>query len=223
MLLELCQRFEVKLPLGPYFFTTVHQMTEEVEPITPDFFTVAFRREDAIEMFKTELHKRRSQNPGDPLLYFGALMPFCFQSLPSRSKGKTGGAKLFFVFANPEDGLIMIHRILSFGGYQMRNTFYEFTQIYELGTDCDIKIAPGASNGKVDGRIAYIILDWEVYEGRVQGRLSHQELRDLCLSFPDWFCAELYRLGLVKHDDMLTGECPVCFSSCAVSLSLTAV
>jgi hypothetical protein len=189
LLVALCQRLSVQLPLGPDFFREIHRLMDSIQPVTPDFFKVAYKRDNAIEEFRAELLARKRKEPQERLLYLGAHMPFCFQSLPSRSQGKIRGRNLFFVFANPEDGIRTIHRILFDGGYRFGDAFHHFTQVYEIAPD--VAIDPSLS--EEDNRLAYMFLDWEVYESRVNGRLSHAELRELCLAFPDWFCGELYR------------------------------
>lgn len=206
LLYSLFQQHGLRWPMGRDFFRRVSNHANEIRPIAPDFYTVDFKRDKAVDAFRAELIARRERNKGEPFMHLGAFMPFCFQCLKSQSAGKAFGKSLFFCFATPEDGVIMIHKILSAGGYQLGNIFYHLSQVYEHRIDATMLASPRS----VDNRLTYIMLDWEVYEGRVQGRLSHDELRDLCLSFPDWFCGEMYRLGFVDSDAFLTGEiCPI--------------
>ena len=64
--------------------------------------------------------------------------------------------------------------------------------------------SPEPSFDDVGNRLAYIMLDWEVYEGRLGGRLTRDEIAAQCLSFPAWFCAQLFAHGFVDADRVVT-------------------
>jgi hypothetical protein len=153
-------------------------------------------------------------------------MPFCFQCLrPKSEKNKCAfSGSLFFIFSTLEDGLRMIHMILGSGYYTHEGVRHEFSQVYEhrlgsqffspdarhefsqvyehrLGSQFFSPDAQCKSN-----RLAYILIDWEVEESRLGGRMTRSELQTLCLEFPLWFYKRMTELRLVDDDAFVTGK-----------------
>ena len=209
LLLSLCKYHRISLHPNKEFFKCVQDRANRLEAVDPKFFTVSLKRNEAIENYRQLLKSRRSQMKDEPFAHLSGVMPFCFQARKSDSnkKDRDSGKKicdtnLFFCFAHAEDGIAMMHRILSEGRYFLkeRNTFYYLSQIYEHRYDQTMLSGDGLPN-----RLSYMMIDWEVLEGQFHGRLSHGELCALCAGFPDWFVGELHRLGFTEKDHPVTG------------------
>ena len=204
LLIALCKYHQISLNLDRSFFEWVQERAQQFEKVDPDFFTVASKRDDAIENYKAMLASRRSQMRGEPFAYLSAVMPFCFQARKKDMGKKNYNDSLFFCFAHAEDGVRAMKKILSEGGYLWEQagsrTFYHLMQIYEHRYD--IPLLP---NSKRANRLSYMMIDWEIMEGQMHGRFSHSELRHLCAGFPDWFVSELQRLGFLNRNQPLTG------------------
>jgi hypothetical protein len=206
MLLDMCKELDVNPAQPRAFFRAVQQRVFAVAPVCPDFFAVSRRKDDAVAEFREELHRRlrRARAPSDHSRfdYMGAFMPFCFQCLKSKppSASKAASSSLFFCYAAPEDAIRQMHDIMRAGCYRHDDVLFYFTQVYEHRLGVSLRSPDPAP----DNRLAYIMLDWEVYEGRLGGRLSHEEAAQLCLSFPAWFCARLFERGFVDGDRSVT-------------------
>jgi hypothetical protein len=68
------------------------------------------------------------------------------------------------------------------------------SQFFSLDVQCKVN------------RLAYILIDWEVEESRLGGRMSRSELQTLCLEFPLWFYKRMIELRLVEDDAFVTGK-----------------
>ena len=208
LLLKLCDDLSISTAsLGPRFFQAVTELSRDLKPICPDFYSVDWEKAGAIERFKKELCQRRAlEGCGDPYHLMGALMPFCFQCLCPKSAMTTNAfaGALFFVFATPEDGLRMILKIYkNKGAYKYNGDVRVFSQVYEhrIGVNLlggDVK---GAEN-----RLAYIMLDWEIEESKLQNRLTGEQIKKLCADFPLWFYKQMHDKLLVDHDAFVTGK-----------------
>jgi hypothetical protein len=133
-LLDLCKQLGVNPKPNVDFYRVVNKAMESLSPITPSFYSVDFKKENAIKKFSEELHKKRgvAKDDGpDPFAYLGASMPFCFQCLrPKSDKNKCAfSGSLFFIFSTLEDGLRMIHQILGRGNYTHEGVRHEFSQV----------------------------------------------------------------------------------------------
>ena len=212
LLLKLCDDLSITTAyLGPIFFQAVTELSRNLHPICPDFYSVDGKKAEAIEKFKKQLCQRRAlEGCGDPYHLMGALMPFCFQCLCPKSDMTThafAGA-LFFIFATPEDGLRMILKIYqNKGAYDYNGDVRVFTQVYEH------RIGANFLGGDVKGaenRLAYIMLDWEIEESKLQNRLTGEQIKKLCADFPLWFYKQMHDKLLVDHDAFVTGKFFVC-------------
>ena len=210
MLLDLCAELGVALEQPRPFFRVVQHRISTMDPICPDFHSVSRRKDDAVSDFREQLRQRRASPGADPFDYFGAFMPFCFQCLKSKPQNAAKGSSssLFFCFATPEDAIIQMHDIMRTGSYRHDEVVFYFTQVYEHRLGVSFR----SQEPIQDNRLAYIMLDWEVYEGRLDGRLTHDEAAQLCLSFPAWFCAQLFNRGFVDADRVVTGASASSFS-----------
>lgn len=207
-LLELCRIMDVQLPLNRAFFGHVHKAAADLIPVTPEFFVVDSLKDAAINKFRQKLHRMRCmEGEGDPFAFMCGMRPFCFQCLAPKTEGKNAfSGSLFFIFANPEDGLRKIVEILKNQGYEHEGKMHPFSQVYEhrlavkmLGTDEEAKCVR-------DNCMAYILLDWEVEEERFGGRLTRDQIRDLASGFPEWFYMKLVEKRFVDLDTVVTGE-----------------
>jgi hypothetical protein len=214
MLLDMCEELNVDLTQDAPFFHAVQRRAAAITPICPDFRSVSRKRDDAVNEFREQLHQRRASPDAGRFAYLGAFMPFCFQCLKSKPQcpAKGSSSSLFFCFATPEDGIIQMHDIMRTGRFHHDGVTFYFTQIYEhrLGVSMRPSADAGASSGRLPvavahgNRLAYLMLDWEVYEGRLGGRLTREEVARLCLEFPAWFCAQLFERGFVDADSVVT-------------------
>jgi hypothetical protein len=203
MLLALCKELGVRPDQDRLFFRSVQQRIATVAPICPEFHTVNRKKDDAVSEFRELLHRRRALPDSDPFDCLGAFMPFCFQCLKSKPQNAArASSSLFFCYATPEDAIIQMHDIMRTGSYRHGEVVFYFTQVYEHRLGVSLRCP--APEPVHDNRLAYIMLDWEVYEGRLGGRLSHEEVARLCLSFPAWFCAQLFARGFVDSDRVVT-------------------
>jgi hypothetical protein len=209
----------VRSPNSDFFrFVKTESEREKLAPVSPSFFVVCPKKKLAIENFRMELYKRKIIEGGsDPFMFMGALMPFCFQCLCQKTDDTIYAPRaLFFIYANPEDGMRMMLKVFREKKYTLEDgTVYRFTQIYEhrLGDSFDYfpssKI-PGPVAERKDNRLACILLDWEVEEEKLEGRLSREEIRALWEQFPTWFYKQLHDKHLVDSKSYITG---VSFSS----------
>ena len=183
------------------FFKEVKSVADRLLPLADAFFAVDYSKKGAITRFKAELDSRRAATK-DPYAYLGAAMPFCFQCLRPKQDGdeKPFSGSLFFIFSAPENGLRLAVNILRSGGYAFNGKFHEFSQIYEHRLD------DGFFTDKPDNRLSYIILDWEVLQSKVAGRLTHEQLSELREEFPRYFCKGLHDKNLVAPGTPITGE-----------------
>lgn len=210
VLLDLCKQLGVKLNPNQEFFKAVHTASMNLTAITPSFFTVDFKKDTAIRKFAAELQRRRAYDANkDPFAYLGALMPFCFQCLCPKSSDKTKHAfsgSLFFIYSTMEDGLRAILRILSTGTYiNAEGGCHLFSQVYEHRLGSRFLSLDDASIQCKDNRLAYILIDWEVEESRIGGRMSRSNLQELSMRFPLWFYRRMLELGIVENDAHVTG------------------
>jgi len=211
-LLRLCRELDVVQSPNSEFYISVKEKSAELAPIEPRFFVVNRKKADAVKNFREELSRRviSGGSGADPFMYIGAFMPFCFQCLCAKTDDSKYPAKsLFFIFAAPEDGMRMMLEVFRSGSYFFDGRLYVFSQIYEhrLGDSfAPVNISAPDPVERSDNRLGYILLDWEVEEGKVQGRLSPDEIRALCERFPTWFYEKLCALGLVDPDAYVTGN-----------------
>ena len=63
-----------------------------------------------------------------------------------------------------------------------------------------------SSGGKsLENRLGYIMLDWEIQESKLIGRLTREEIQGLCREFPLWFYQQMHDKLLVDPDTFVTG------------------
>jgi len=217
-LLRLCTEHDVVHSPNSAFFLSVKEKCEKFPPIAPDFFVVSRKKVEAVKNFREELRRRFILDGGrtDPFMYMGAFMPFCFQCLCAKTdSSKYPARSLFFIFATPEDGMRKILEVFRRGEYFYDGRLYVFTQVYEhrLGEAFAPEISGAATAAAIkereDNREGYMLLDWEVEEEKVQGRLTRDEIKALMEEFPTWFYKKMHALKLVDHDAYVTGaaEC----------------
>lgn len=197
LLLDLLDALGVPLPaLDDAFFSAVDRAAQ-LRCVAGSFFKVEKTKEGAIHSFRKELLRRRARRPQDPFLYMGATMPVCFQTL----RGRTGLVKehsdsLFVVHSSPENALHHAVEMLRAGHYVHGGSLVPVEQVYELRLhDAFLEGAQGGQRN----RLAYIILDWEVKESEVEGRLTRDELAALCAEFPLWFYQRMVERGHVPR------------------------
>ena len=207
-LLRLCHELRINAAnLDQTFFQTVTQLTFDLSPVCPDFFVVDPLKLNAIDRFREELRRRRAmEGCGDAYHYMGAHMPFCFQCLCPKSAATTTNAfagALFFIFAAPEDGLRAILEIVRGSGrFDHRGSVRTFSQVYEHRIGASFLTAGGKS---LENRLGYIMLDWEIQESKLVGRLTREEIQGLCSEFPLWFYRQMHDKLLVDPDTFVTG------------------
>jgi hypothetical protein len=206
-LLKLCYEMRVDAAnLDPSFFQEVTKVSHELKPVCPDFFVVDPLKLNAIDRFRDQLRRRRAmESCGDQYHYMGAHMPFCFQCLCPKSAATTNAfaGALFFIFAAPEDGLRAILKIVRGDGlYHHRDSVRVFSQVYEHRIGAGFLSSGGKS---LENRLGYIMLDWEIQESKLIGRLTREEIRRLCMEFPLWFYQQMHDKLLVDPDTFVTG------------------
>ena len=214
-LLRLCDELcVVRSPNSDFFrFVKTESEKEKLAPVSPSFFVVFPKKKLAIENFRMELYKRKIIEGGsDPFMFMGALMPFCFQCLCQKTDDTIYAPRaLFFIYANPEDGMRMMLKVFRERKYTLEDgTVYRFTQIYEHRLGSSFKFTPGPKipnpvQERMDNRLACILLDWEVEEEKLEGRLSREEIRALSEQFPTWFYKQLHDKHLVDSKSYITG------------------
>jgi len=208
-LLKLCEELKINAAdLNPDFFKAVTAMSCDLRPVCPDFFVVDPLKLRAIDKFREKLMRRRTlEGGGDPYHYVGAHMPFCFQCLCPKSETTTNAfaGALFFIFAAPEDGMRAILNIIRGGGkYDHGGSVRTFSQVYEHRIGANFFSSGGGRS--LENRLAYIMLDWEVQESKLIGRLTREEIKGLCRDFPLWFYRQMHDKLLVDPDAFVTGR-----------------
>jgi hypothetical protein len=212
-LLRMCRDLNVVQSPNPHFFIFLKEKTSALAPIAPSFFVVSAKKLEAVQNFREELRRRRIlDGAGDPVMYLGGFMPFCFQCLCAKEDGSQFPAKsLFFIYATPEDGMRKMLDIFRCGKYVHCSRVYTFTQVYEhrLGNG----FAPISSVGisaplveRKDNRVACILLDWEARRKQFEGRITDEEIQALCAGFPEWFYKRLHALNYLEKYSHTSGE-----------------
>jgi hypothetical protein len=208
-LLQLCESLGVALPLPERFFYEVKRSRDAPpgteRPVAVELGVEGRSLEGAMEAFRARLRSRRAARPDRPFLYLGALQPTILQlrapEAAGAAKGKGFGDNLFLVHGSPEAGQWAALRVLRMGGYMVQGRLRNFSQVYEHQKDVPV-LGPAL---KAPGNLfTALIIDWEAYVGRTDGRRTRDDLEQQCQDFPGWFCGQLVRRGLVSHDETLT-------------------
>jgi hypothetical protein len=199
LLIELCSELNVLYEFKQDFFLKVHSVAKKLEIVPGSFFRVEKSKELAVESFRRELQRRRALCPSDRYLYMGATMPSCFQTLRGRSdSAKEHSDSLFVVHSCPELAFHHAVDLLRAGECSFAHQVIPVMQVYEMRLHYPM-LTEQASN-----RLGCIIVDWEVKESEVAGRLTRQELRDLCEEFPLWLYQQMHRRRHVENRAVVT-------------------
>ena len=228
LLLDLCEELKIPHVFDESFFKAVKEAARPLAPVSGSFFRVQKTKDGAIESFRSELQRLRAKQPDRKYLYLGETMPTCFQTLRGRSPGVAEHTdSLFVIHSAPENALRHAWAMLHLGHYTFNNALIPVCQIYEM------RLSDSFLSGHCpDNRLAYIILDWELKESEVRGRLSGDEVHELAQQFPLWFYRQMHALGHVPSKSivlatvkqktrMLSGadvkhSCHVTFNVCGV-------
>lgn len=229
-LLRLCDDLDVDATaLGADFFNPV--ITEcnrrfyaviKPERRPSELFAVAEKKKECIEKFYEKIRQERLTNPGKYHL-MGAAMPFCYQLMRDKvinvqKKDRDGSPRLdehgkpiwetktvkcclFYMHANPEDGVAAILSLLEAGNRckDLRGREEVFPEIIEHRYG-----ARTTNHDDVTNRASYLIVDWEAYRSKAQGRLSDAELQSRMREFPLWFYRRLLGLNYITPKDVVT-------------------
>jgi hypothetical protein len=181
------------------FFSEVSAAAKAMKPIPNSFFCVEKSKELAIQKFREKLQHRRAESPRDRLLYMGACMPTCFQTLRGRSDSSVEHSdSLFIVHSCPEKAFRHAVEILRAGHYVYQHQVIPVMQIYEM------RLHAPMLHDKGNNRLGCIIVDWEVKESEVAGRLDRGQLAALCEEFPLWLYQQMHRRKHVEHRAVVT-------------------
>lgn len=199
LLIELCSELNVLYEFRQDFFAKVHSVAKFLKPVPGSFFRVEKSKELAVESFRRELQRRRAHFRSDRYMYMGATMPSCFQTLRGRSdSAKEHSDSLFAVHSCPELAFHHAVELLRAGECSFAHQVIPVMQVYEM------RLHSPMLTERANNRLGYLIVDWEVKESEVAGRLSRDELRALCEEFPLWLYQQMHRRRHVENRAVVT-------------------
>jgi hypothetical protein len=199
LLMDLVASVNMNYEFDRDFFAKVDAAVRRMKPPPGSFFCVDKSKDGAVEKFRKELLSRRAKSPASRLLYMGATMPSCFQTLRGRSdSAKEHSDSLFVVHSCPELAFRHAVEILRAGHYVYAQQVVPVMQVYEMRLH-----APLLSD-QSNNRLGCIIVDWEVKESEVAGRLTGDELKALCEEFPLWLYQQMHRQRHVDDRAVVT-------------------
>lgn len=208
LLLGLCDEchVDVRTPPDHEFFAEVNKQVAAMSRIPGSFFIVDRVKDQAIARYRESLLARRRKHADDPYMYMGGSMPFCFQTLRDRTEHSDERSEsLFVIHSSPEEGLHQAVDMLAQGQfyYDKENTCVRVSQVYEHRLH-DHFIAAEQPSQVPKNRLGYIMIDWEVKESEVRGRLTPAQLGALYEEFPRWFYDAMLRDNHVARDAVVT-------------------
>jgi hypothetical protein len=129
-------------------------------------------------------------------------MPTCFQTLRGRSDGGASehSDSLFVVHSCPEAALRHAEELLRHGECVFNCQVIPVMQVYEF------RLPHPMVSEQANNRLGYIIVDWEVKESEVAGRLTREQLEQLCEEFPLWLYQRMHRRKHVSHRDIVAAN-----------------
>lgn len=203
LLLDLCEDTRASVSgtvaLDDNFFAEVTRAVRPMRCLRGAFFKVEKTKDGAIKSFREELLRRRAKCPSNRFLHMGASMPMCYQTLRGRSGAKSEHTDaLFIVHSAAENALHMAVEMLQNGHYVFRGACVPVEQVYEMRLH-DNFLTEGPSAAASVNRLGYIMLDWEIKESEVRGRLTREQLAALCAEFPLWFYQKMVERGHVAR------------------------
>lgn len=199
LLIDLCAELNVALPFDSDFFLQIEKASRPLKPIAGSFFRIEKSKDKAIQSFRAELARRRAKSPKDKYLYMGACMPTCFQTLRGRSDAhKEHSDSLFVVHSCPETAFHHAVELLRAGECAFSQQVIPVMQVYEM------RLHDAFLSEQPHNRLGCIIVDWEVKESEVAGRLDREQLAALCDEFPLWLYQRMHALKHVDHRAVVT-------------------
>jgi hypothetical protein len=204
LLMELCVAKNVVFEFDHDFFEEVAKAAAPLKPVSESFFRMEKSKEKAIQRFRDELRKRRAAEPSNRFLYAGASMPTCFQTLrglsdsPEEGHPKEHTDSLFVVHSSPEAALRHAEELLRKGCCVFNSQVIPVMQVYEF------RLPHPMLSEQDNNRLGYLIVDWEVKESEVAGRLTREELEELCEEFPLWLYQQMEKRGHVERRAVVT-------------------
>lgn len=199
LLIDLCAELDVIFEFDHDFFAAVTSAAGRLDPVPNSFFRVEKSKEGAVQAFREELLRRRARCPDDRYLYMGASMPTCFQTLRGRSSAaREHSDSLFVVHSAPENAMHHAVDLLRAGECAFAQQVIPVMQVYEM------RLHTPFLSDMAKNRLGYLMVDWEVRESEVEGRLTRAQLESLCEQFPLWLYQEMHAKKLVPHRAVVT-------------------